>query len=173
MELQQALNTLSDFYKTGSSSKEESHKRIAYFKDVIEHKGGHKAFHYKGKSIGTEEDLQRMFRLVWYGTPAVLSAEVNDGRGPVDFMASMSVHDKTLIEMKLARSKQLKRNLEKQLPIYQKASDANHGIKVIIFFTHKEERLATKTLAELSLTNDPDIVLIDARADNKPSGSKA
>jgi hypothetical protein len=36
----------------------------------------------------------------------------------------------------------------------------------------EEDRVAG-ILAELGLLNDKDVILIDARADNKPSGSKA
>ena len=67
----------------------------------------------------------------------------------------------------------LKRNLQKQAEVYKKASDAHHAIKVILFFTPEEEEHTLEILEELNMLNNPDIVLIDARADNKPSGSKA
>jgi len=81
--------------------------------------------------------------------------------------------DKTIVEFKLASNSQLKRNLERQTKVYQKASDARGGIKVILYFTSVELRRATATLAELDLVGDGDIVLIDARRDNKTSGSRA
>ena len=68
---------------------------------------------------------------MWFGTPSDVGAEVNDGRGPVDFKISRGAKDKTLVEMKLAKNSHLERNLEKQVPIYQAASDAEHGIKAI------------------------------------------
>jgi hypothetical protein len=67
----------------------------------------------------------------------------------------------------------LKRNLERQTEIYKRASDAPRGIKVILFFTAEEEERVANILHELGMQNDWDVVLIDARADNKPSGSKA
>jgi mandelate racemase len=58
-----------------------------------------------------------------------------------------------------------------------RASDglaAIHAIRaVIIFFSASEEARVKVILEKLDLLNHQDIVLIDARNDNKPSGSKA
>jgi hypothetical protein len=54
-----------------------------------------------------------------------------------------------------------------------KASDAPHGIKAIMFFTRDEQQKVYKIIKEVVLEGNKDIVLIDARNDNKPSGSKA
>jgi hypothetical protein len=81
--------------------------------------------------------------------------------------------DKTLVEMKLAKNTALERNLVKQQPIYQAASDAEHGIKAIIYFSAQEQVRAEGILDKLGLLGHKDIILIDARDDNKPSGSKA
>ena len=51
------------------------------------------------------------------------------------------------------------------------ASEAKRAIKVILFFSDEEAKKVTDTLNELNLAGNPDIVLIDARADNKPSAS--
>ena len=75
--------------------------------------------------------------------------------------------------MKLAKNSKLKQNLEKQLPIYLAASNAKHGIKVIIYFSQSEREKVVAVLKELGIEGHKDIVLIDARKDNKPSGSKA
>jgi hypothetical protein len=75
--------------------------------------------------------------------------------------------------MKLAKNTALERNLEKQLPIYQAASDAKKGIKAIIFFSEAEQDRVEVILDKLGVLGHTDIVLIDARNDNKPSGSKA
>ncbi len=77
------------------------------------------------------------------------------------------------MEMKLAKNSHLERNLEKQVPIYQAASDAERGIKAIIFFSRTEQQRVEGILDRLGLLGHRDIVLIDARNDNKPSGSKA
>jgi hypothetical protein len=98
---------------------------------------------------------------------------VNDGRGPVDFKISRGADDKTVVEFKLASNSQLKRNLERQTEIYQKASDARRALKVIIYFSTEELRKVQRVLKDLKLLDSPDVILIDARRDNKPSGSKA
>ena len=108
-----------------------------------------------------------------FGSPSDVGTEANDGRGPVDYKISRGAKDKTLIEMKLAKNTALERNLENQLPIYKAASDAKQGIKAIIFFTAGEERRVHTILRKLGIEGHKDVVLIDARNDNKQSGSKA
>lgn len=171
--LQRTLEQQTDFYRNAGNTYEEAHSRIAYLKDVIENKGGHRVFYIGGKPVEREADLQVMCRLVWFGTPSAVTTEANDGRGPADFKISRGAKDNTIIEMKLATNSSLKRNLERQVEIYKKASDAKHGVKVIIYFSLSGLARVKKTLKELNLTEDRDIVLIDARGDNKPSGSKA
>ena len=75
--------------------------------------------------------------------------------------------------MKLASNRALQRNLESQAEIYQKASDADSALKVILFFTEHEERHTKAILKTLGIDKSKDIFLIDARIDNKPSGSRA
>lgn len=98
---------------------------------------------------------------------------MNDGRGPVDFKISRGSNDKTLVEFKLASNPQLTRNLQKQLEVYKKASDVERGYKVIFYFTRQELDRVNRILKELKMTDDPYVILVDARKDNKPSGSKA
>ncbi len=172
-EIQVALEAETAFYQTAGTTYEETHRRLAYLKDVIEKKGGHRLFYHDGVAVQREKDVQILFRLVWCGTPSDVSAEANDGRGPVDYKVSRGSKDKSLVEFKLAKNTSLERNLEKQVEIYKAASDAKHGIKAIVFFSRQEELRVRAILTKLKLTGDKDIVLIDARADNKPSGSKA
>ena len=120
-----------------------------------------------------EKDLHILYRLTWFGTPSDVSREVDDGRGPADFKISRGARDKTIVEFKLASNKKLKQNLAKQAEIYQKASDARGAVKVIVYFTAAQLERVNGILASLGLTGHPDVVLIDARADNKPSGSVA
>jgi hypothetical protein len=166
------LQTLG-FYKTPGTTHEEAHKRISFLKDCIENKGCHKIFYVGGEPVGREEDVHILFRLIWYGTSSDVSREVNDGRGPVDYRISRGAQDKTLVEFKLASNSQLKRNLEHQGATYQRASGAGWCIKVILYRSKEEFAKVRNVLKDLKLSNDPDIVLIDARRDNKPSGSKA
>lgn len=172
-DLQSTLLAETDFYRIGRTTYEEAHARLAYLKDVIENKGGHRFFYDdKGVPIEREKDLHVLYRLVWFGTPSDAGAEANDGRGPVDFKISRG-RDKTLVEMKLAKNTKLKQNLAKQTEIYQAASDAGHAVKAIIYFTISELARVNAILKELGLHGKRDVVLIDARRDNKPSASKA
>jgi hypothetical protein len=162
------------FYRIAGDTYQEARQRIAFLKDVIENKGGHRIFYKGGKVIVKEEDVQVLFRLTWYATDFDVTREANDGRGPADFKISMGAADKTIVEFKLAKNTHLEQNLAKQAEIYEKASDTTHpSIKVIFYFTLDERRRVDLILKKLGLEGDPHIVLIDARADNKPSGSKA
>jgi hypothetical protein len=102
-----------------------------------------------------------------------VNRELNNGRGPVEFRISRGSTDRTVIEFKLASNTQLKRNLQRQVEIYQRASDAPHALKVITFFTADQQARVEHILNELELAGHRDIVLIDARNDNRPSASVA
>ncbi len=132
------LSETTGFYKSIGNTYQETRERVLFLKDVIENKGGHKLFFINGKPIHRESDLQILFRLTWFATPSDVSKEVNDGRGPVDFKISRGSKDKSLVEFKLAKNTQLKRNLTKQTPIYEKASDAKRSLKVILYFSVEE-----------------------------------
>lgn len=154
-------------------SLEEARQRLMYLKHVIEDQGGHRIFVVGGKPIRRESDLHVLYRLVWYGTKFDFGAEANDGRGPVDFKVSFGAKDKSLVEFKLASNTQLESNLKKQLELYKIASDAQHGIKAIVYFSIPEWQRVQRILKRLKMDNDKNIVLIDARPDNKPSASRA
>ena len=150
---------------------EETRKRIEFFKHVIEDQEGYKLFYVNDKPVKRESDLQVLYRLVWYGTKLDVNREVNNGRGPVDYKSSFGKENATLVEFKLASNSKLKQNLENQVEIYKAASETSNAFKVILFFSENEYNKVTRVLFELNLTNDPDIVLIDARKDNKISAS--
>ena len=170
-EILQKLLAKTEFYKTPFGSYEEAHVRLAYLKHVIEDMGGWRLFYNdKNQTVQREKDLQILYRLVWFGTPSDVSTEANDGRGPVDFKISRG-RDKTLIEMKLAKNTKLEMNLKHQTEVYKAASDSQKEIKVIIYFSYSERQRVDKILKRLGLTNSSDVVLIDARRDNKQSAS--
>lgn len=167
------LQTNTGFYEVFGDTAAETRARVDYLKDVIENKSGHKIFYLNGEPIATEKQLHILFRLTWFATPSDVSQEVNDGRGPADFKISRGAWDKTIVEFKLAKNTHLKKNLAKQTELYQRASDARTGLKVIVYFTAEELERVEAILKELGLYGAKNIVLIDARLDNKPSGSKA
>ncbi len=172
-QLPQMLSKLTHFYAIPRKTYSDAKKRVEFLKDVIENKGGHRVFYLRGKPLERETDLHILYRLTWFASLSDVGREVNDGRGPVDFKVSRGSKDKTLVEFKLASNTQLKRNLSNQVEIYKKASDANRAIKVIVCFSEEQQARVKRILNELGLSDCKDIVLIDARNDNKPSGSKA
>lgn len=172
-QLRKELATETDFYKIAGDTYEEAHLRLAYLQDHIENKDGYKIFYVDGKPIQREKDLQILYNLVWYGTPSDVSPESNSGRGPVDFKISRGATDKTLVEFKLASNSNLKRQLKNQTPIYEKAHDTKRSIKAILYFSERELTKVRRILSQLKMKADKDVVLIDARSDNKPSASIA
>jgi hypothetical protein len=149
------LASESDFYHVPGNTYEEAHARLRFLKDVVENKGGHKIFWSRGKPIEREEDVHILYRIAWFATPSDVSREVNDGRGPADFKISRGTADKSIIEFKLAKNTQLRRNLQKQAEIYGKASDAQKSIKVIVFFTGAERERVVKILKSLKCLTIP------------------
>ncbi len=172
-EILHPLLQQTDFYNVAGGTYAEAHARLAFLRHVIEDMGGWRIFYDdEGKAFEREKDLQILYRLVWFGTPSDIGAEANDGRGPVDFKVSRG-RNKTLVEMKLASNTKLEANLTKQVEIYQKADDAETGIKAILYFDESQLRRVQRILKKLGLTGNKDIVLIDACKNNKPSASKA
>ncbi len=159
------------FYSKHIDVYSEALERVKYMKHVIEDQDGYKLFYINGQPIKRESDLQVIYRLTWFGSKVDVNREVNNGRGPVDYKASIGKGNSTLVEFKLAKNTKLKQNLKNQVQVYEKASETYIGIKVILFFSDAEEKRVKNILKELDMDKDENIILIDARADNKISGS--
>ena len=173
-QLQKLVSLLTEntaFYKTAPSSLEEARKRVKYLKTVIEDQDGYRIFYYNGKPIKRESDLQTMYRLVWYASEMDVNREVNNGRGPVDYKVSFGSENSALVEFKLASNSKLRQNLAKQVEIYKQANNTDKAIKVIMYFSEEELNRVNGILNELNLQNCEEIILIDARNDNKPAAS--
>ena len=139
---------------------------------VIDIYDGYSLFYVNVAPVKRESDLHTMFRLTWYATTFDVNAEVNNGRGPVDYKVSKGKRNASLVEFKLASNTGLRRNLEKQVEVYSRASQTSQGIKVILFFSDDELVRVTSILRDLKLEGREDVILIDASRDNKTSGSK-
>lgn len=166
------LNENTEFYHLVPNAYNEAKRRVEFLKHVIEDQEGYRLFYANGKPIKREADLQVIYRLVWYGSPLDVNREVNNGRGPVDYKISYGKRNSTLVEFKLASNSKLKQNLAKQVDIYKVAAETNYALKVILYFSEKEYDKVCTILNELQLVECEDIVLIDARNDNKESASK-
>lgn len=167
------LKDESSFYETSGDTHDEAHSRVLFLKQVIENNDGYRIFYSNGQPIKRESDLQLMFRLTWYASQDDVNVEVNNGRGPVDYKISRGSKDSTLVEFKLASNSKLKQNLAKQVEVYKAANQTKKSIKVILYFSDSELFHVQKTMKELGLEEGKELVLIDAQATNKPSGSNA
>lgn len=171
VNLVEILRHKEGFYDNLEGTFEATYKRVVFLKQVIESNDGYKIFYLNGQPIKRESDLQLIFKLTWFASQEDVNAEVNNGRGPVDFKISRGSKDSTLVEFKLASNSKLKQNLAKQVEVYQQANQTRQAIKVILFFSDKEHFKVIKILKELGLKEGKELVLIDARDTNKESAS--
>lgn len=177
-----AVNSLErlDFYKLPDNSYSEALDKALVLKKFIE-TDGYRLFYNSHRKLITEreEDLRLLYKLIWRADKlkkADVNPETDHGRGPVDFAVSNGAQDKTLIEFKIGSNTQLRRNLLNQVEVYKLADVANNEsrkVYVITYFSKKELVSITGVLSELKIAKEEWIVLIDARNDNKPSGSNA
>lgn len=156
------------------SAREEAKKRLTFFKHIIENCDGYKNLYVREQQIAKENDLQRLFRFVWYGTNYKVDSEPNNGRGQADFIVSMGQANQNIIEFKLASNSSLGHVFD-QVKIYEAANCANGSLIVIFYFTESEYLNAKKIVvnAGYEALIDDSIYLIDCRNDNKLSASIA
>lgn len=171
------INTFNDHEYSGYeglTAQEEGVNRLKYFKHIIEDCDAYKNFYVDGKCIALENDLQRMFKLVWYGTSFKADFETNNGRGPADVVVSKGQSNQCIIEFKLASNSRLPHVFE-QVSIYEKANNAEGSLIAIFYFTQQEYGKIHRMIKDLGYEENigESIFLIDCRDDNKPSASKA
>lgn len=151
-------------------SYEDCIERITFYKQVIESNA--KNLRVNGVKL-QEKHLQLLFKLTTYNSLFNYDAEVNNGRGPIDFVISMGSKDKTGLEFKLASNTKLRQNLENQTDVYKLDSNLKYIIKVIFFFTTKELNRVNKILDEIKKSaQNESIILIDCREKDSASNVK-
>ena len=150
-----------------NDSYKESLKRIGDFKRYLEYNDVGILINPKCK----EACLQKLFKFIWRVTSFDFNAEVNNGRGAVDFKVSKGFQDKTIIEFKLASNSKLRQNLQNQVEIYKLSNNTNKTIVVLFYFNEKEKDKLFKALDELQLSNIENFIVIDCRK-QKLSASK-
>lgn len=174
-----AAQILVDFFRDddyqfveGESAREEAKKRLQFFKHIIEDCDGYKSFYVNGKRIAKENDLQRLFKYVWYGTSYKVDAEPNNGRGQVDFLVSKGSSNQNIVEFKLASNSTLSHVFE-QVRIYEVANCTSGSLIAIFYFTEEEYIKSLKIVKDAGYEKllDESIYLIDCRCDNKASAS--
>jgi hypothetical protein len=167
------IRAKTNFYELGLSSYDAALERAKAFKHYVENQDGWRVINRAGKQFARETEVQLFFGIIWFGSVFDVNREVNNGRGPVDFKISIGSADKSLIEFKLASNSKLKQNLEKQVEIYEKANQTATSVKVIICYTEAHQTRVADIQNQLGLESREDIIVVDARSDNKPSASVA
>src|SRR5208282_2623874 len=148
------LQEKSGFYGISGSTYKDALERVHFLKDVIENKGGHRIFYLGGKILERESDAQILYRLTWFASASKVHREVNDGRGPADFVVSRGSKDTSVVEFKLASNPHLEKNLVHQCEIYEKASDAHSSLWAIFYFSKSEGDRLFRILKRLKLDRD-------------------
>jgi len=144
--------------------------RIKFFKQTLESNSGD--LNIKDTRL-QEKQLQLMFKMTTFGSLFDYNSEVNNGRGPIDFIVSMGSADKTGIELKLASNSKLKQNLRNQGEVYQSDSNLKHVIKIIFFFSDSELERVQGILSELKKNiDDHEIFMIDCRKKSSASNER-
>jgi len=156
------------------SAREEAKKRLVFFKHIIEECDGYKNLYVKGEKIAKENDLQRLFRFVWYGTNYKVDAEPNNGRGQADFIVSIGQKNQNIVEFKLASNSTLD-HVFTQVKIYEAANCSDGSLIAIFYFSESEYLTSRQIVIDAGYENmiNDSIYLIDCRNDNKPSASIA
>lgn len=156
------------------SAREEAKQRLKFFKHIIEDCDGYKNLYVKEKQIAKENDLQRLFRFVWYGTNYKVDAEPNNGRGQADFIISMGQKNQSIVEFKLASNSTLA-HVFTQVKIYEAANCSDGSLIAIFCFSESEYLYLEQIVKAAGYENmiGESIYLIDCRNDNKPSASIA
>jgi hypothetical protein len=175
LQAQELLHALTpEFARQPAGSLEEVIARANYLKHCIEERDGYRIINHRDSDKPSNEKIvQLLFILVWFGSEFDLNREVNNGRGPVDYTSSFGAKDKTIIEFKLGSNPQLKQGLEKQTEVYLSANNTTKKVVIIVCYTEKNQESVNRILNELGLQDAENIILIDARNDNKPSASNS
>jgi hypothetical protein len=169
------LSQRTSFLNMPATSFDECLEKTLAFKQYIENQDGYRLLNPANSTMKprNEADVQLFFGLLMSASPYDVNREANNGRGPVDFAVSKGRFDKSLIEVKLASNSHLKRNLQRQVAIYEAAHQVKRSVKMVVCYTAQESQHVQTILDELRLTGEESIVVIDARHDNKPSASTA
>ncbi len=169
------LSVVHNSFRGIPDSLDESMKHAKFLKHKIENGDVYKSFYRGNERFGDEKVLQSMYSLTTMGMKNDINRDPNNGRGCPDFIVSYGSHDKTVVEFKLATGgkEKLKHGLSTQVGIYEASNNTSKSVRIIAYFTKDEEKMVFDVLKELDLINNPYIVCIDARKDNKPSASIA
>lgn len=141
----------------------EALKYLNLFAHHTKHQGGHKMFYDEEGTLikKREADVCQQILLAFAGSTFKLSPQVHIGNARCDFELSKGAFDSTIIEVKCAANRSLKKNL-----LYQSYIDshrANQNVFVIVYFTDKEKSRMERLLKELQMDAREDVICVDLR----------
>ena len=155
---------------------------VNYFKNFIELRSGYKLLWNDSKTTPrNEEDVQLLFKGILdehcRANNIDFTREVNQGMGPVDFRFSCGYSNRVLLEVKLAKNTRFWNGLKKQLPQYMKIDLCRKGIFLVIIYSDNDlkriRKIQTiKKETEILYNIDLEVIIVDARINNKESASK-
>jgi len=155
---------------------------INQYKKVIEKRENYWLLYNDDNKPKAENASQRLFWAI-ADTMCTLNGEIivirenPTGRGPVDFKFNKGYNNKIVLEIKQVKSGLIFKGLENQLTTYIESDESDYGYYVVIKLlpsdTARFHRL-TSRYEEMDKIKKEKIMIkdIDARIDNKPSGSK-
>lgn len=161
----------------------ETIKKFAiYYKEFIELHSGYKLLWDESRTTPrNEEDVQLLFKGILdehcRANNIDLTREVNQGMGPIDFRFSCGYSNRVLLEVKLAKNSRFWNGLKKQLPQYMKIDSCTKGIFLVVVYSDKDVKRINEIQdirKETVETHNVDIevIVVDARVDNKESASR-
>lgn len=153
------------------NSSEEAKARLEYFKHLIEDCDVYKNFYVDNERIANENDLQRMFRLIWYNTEFRVDKEANNTYS--DFIVSTGTKNQCIVVFKLASNSKLLHVFE-QVKIYDADKNPEGSLIAIFYFAEVEYDIALNIIKNAGHEDKigEGIFLIDCRNDNKSSASR-
>lgn len=154
-------DSLNSGIKSTRNSYEEALHRVTILKQIIEDKGGSRLF--ANPANQNEAFFQQLFKFTFEGSDFDINAEVNNGRGSVDFIVSRGPTDKTIIEFKLAKNSKISQNLKNQVEVYKKANGTENAVIAILYFNSEEHNRIEKLIGKLGLNTQENIILIDGQ----------
>ncbi len=143
--------------------------RIKFHKNNLENNSN--SLYIKGKPL-LEPQMQQLFKQTTIDSIFDYNSEVNNGPGPIDFIASYGSSEKVGIELKMAKSSSLESNLLRQGKAYAKASYLTDIIYIIYFFNDNELKKVDVILLRNELDKDTNFIKVDCRKKEPASKRK-
>lgn len=153
------------------TSFKEACRRLDCFKLWIENQDGCKLL--RDIKDLNETHIQLLFKSLctMSSSSFCFDREVNNGRGPVDFLVSKGSEDRTILEFKLGSNKELEYNLQYQVDVYQRANESSKVILAVFCLNEQELKKTEKLFLKYRPQDNCIRYIIDCRS-YKPSASK-